>query len=85
MTWKQKHTQNSKYISLYMASLEYEILTYEQRLKLITEIGRLNLQNQFIDQMLVEDYHKDCMVHKVPQSSKISYNANSTKTNHRSH
>lgn len=55
-----------------MASLEHETLTYDQRLKLITEIGRLNLQNQWIDQMTVHDYHKDCLVHKVPQSSRVN-------------
>ncbi len=57
-----------------MASLELEQLTYDQRLKLATEIGRLNMQNQWINQMLVQDYHKDCMIHKVPQSSIINSN-----------
>ena len=56
---------------LYMASLEHETLTYEQRLKLATEIGRLNTQNQWIDNMTVVEYHQDCMVHKVPQTSSL--------------
>ena len=70
MNWKQKHSENSKCITRYMASLEHEQLTYDQRLKLVTEIGRLNMQNQSIEKMSVSDFHKDCMVHKVPQSSK---------------
>jgi hypothetical protein len=55
-----------------MASLEFETLTYDQRLNLATEIGRLNTENQRIDNMLVQDYVKDCMVFNLKQHSTIN-------------
>jgi len=58
MTNKQLHTKNNKLISLYMASMELEALTYNQRLKLATEIGRLQHMNQTIEAMTVETYYK---------------------------
>jgi hypothetical protein len=72
MTWKQKQSSNFKLIALYMASLELETLTYDQRLNLATEIGRLHTENQKIDNMLVQDYVKDCMVFNLKQQSIIN-------------
>lgn len=44
-----------------MAYLNHEttVIEYDARLKLVTEIGSLQLQNDWIDGMTVEDYHKD--------------------------
>lgn len=61
MTWKQQHTKNKRFIRLYMEYLACPTtkLSYDDSLKLITEIGRLKLQNDWIDNMTVEDYYKD--------------------------
>lgn len=42
-------------------------ITYDWRLKLVTEIGRLQLQNQHIDSMLVEDYYKEVYDYTLTQ------------------
>lgn len=54
MTYLKKHRNNIKQIRLYMSFLE-ECTDFDSRLKLITEIGRLNQQNQAIDQMSYEE------------------------------
>lgn len=58
MTWKQKYSENKKLIMLYDAFLMNAPIDYDNRLKLITEIGRLNQQNKTIEQMPVVQFHK---------------------------
>ena len=75
MTNKQLHTKNNKLISLYMASMELEALTYNQRLKLATEIGRLQYMNQTIEAMTVETYYKPAneYTYKTPSFLNVTY------------
>lgn len=43
--------------------------TYEWRLKLVTEIGRLQLQNEAIDAMTVEDYYKEIIDYSIKKTA----------------
>lgn len=54
-----------------MAFLSHESteLSYESRLKLVTEIGRLNLQNNQIEAMTVEEYYKQVHHYNVKITS----------------
>lgn len=71
MTWKQLHTTNTKLIKGYMDYLidETTQLTYDQRLKLVTEIGKLQLQINQIEGMLVEDYHKEIYTYTIKHTA----------------
>lgn len=51
-----------------MAFLE-EVEDFDSRLKLITEIGRLNTQNNQIDKMSFEDIQQDCNDYTVEVSA----------------
>ena len=44
---------------LYDSYLSVAELSFDSRLKLITEIGRLNQQNKYVEQMPVSEFHKD--------------------------
>lgn len=50
MTYRNKYNQNKRLLRLYVDFLP-ECTTYEDRLKLSTEIGRLNEQNKVIEKM----------------------------------
>lgn len=64
MTWKQKYGQNKKLMALYDAFLP-ECSEYKDRLKIMTELGRLNTQNIKIRQMKVEQYEEDCYDYEI--------------------
>lgn len=57
MTYARKHKENTRLIAGYMAFLS-ECSTYDQRLKLISEIARLHHQNQQIKQMEYQEVQK---------------------------
>lgn len=59
MTWKQKYNENKKLIKLYDDFLVAVSVSFDDRLKLVTEIGRLNEQNKMIEQMPVARFHQD--------------------------
>ena len=56
--WQHKQKQNTDLIKRYVAFLP-EAASFEDQLKLSTEIGRLNTQNIAIDNMTVKDYKDD--------------------------
>lgn len=58
MTFLQKHKENQKLIQNYMDYLP-ECTDYNSRLKLCTEIARLNAQNNAIDKMSFEQAKQD--------------------------
>jgi len=68
MTYQQKLRENNRLLENYVAFLP-ECTTYEQRLKLSSEIGRLNDQNKQIEQMEYQYTKKDI------SDSKINVNA----------
>ncbi|MDB4157950.1 hypothetical protein N9609_00515 [bacterium] len=59
MTYKQKYSENKKLIKLYDDFLMAISISLEDRLKLITEIARLHIQNKKIEEMPVGDFHSD--------------------------
>lgn len=58
MKWTAKHKENTKLLANYVAFLD-ECTDYDQRLKLCTEIARLNAQNNAIDKMSFEQAKQD--------------------------
>lgn len=58
MTFKSKYNENRRLLQGYVAYLDH-CTTYEQKLKLSTEIGRLQTQNEHIKKMSVEDFEQD--------------------------
>lgn len=50
MTYQTKYNENKRLLGLYVNFLP-ECTTYDDRLKLSTEIGRLNEQNKAIEKM----------------------------------
>lgn len=58
MTYKQKYNENKKLIKNYIKCLDY-CKDFDSRLKLITEIGRLNQQNKAIEKMTFEEVKRD--------------------------
>jgi len=58
INWQDKQEENTSLIKGYIDFLP-EVTNYDERLKLMTEIGRLNNQNKKINQMTVEDYKKE--------------------------
>ncbi|WP_136464925.1 hypothetical protein [Flagellimonas onchidii] len=63
MTWKEKYSENKKLIALYDSYLAVAELTFDSRLRPMTEIGRLSRQNKYIGQMPVSEFHKDANDH----------------------
>lgn len=64
MTHLHKHKENTKLILRYMAFLD-ECKTLDSRLKLITEIGRLNEQNKAIDKMPLEETKQNIVEYTI--------------------
>ena len=58
MTYEAKYKENKRLLAAFVEYLEH-CPTYEQKLKLSTEIGRLNRQNQRIEKMEFADTKKD--------------------------
>lgn len=67
MNWQQLHTKNEDTIQSYMTYLFHPDtqLSAESRLKLITEIGRLKLQNELIEGMTLEDYYQKVLEYHI--------------------
>ena len=59
MTWKEKHIENKKLITLFLKE-EKITSNLTSRLKLISEIARLHKQNQYITTLSVLKYNTDC-------------------------
>ena len=68
MTYRQKLRENKRLLEGFVNFLP-ECTTYEQRLKLSSEIGRLNDQNKQIEQMEYQHTKKDI------SDSKLEINA----------
>lgn len=64
MTYEQKLRENKRLLESFVAFLS-ECTSYEQRLKLSSEIGRLNDQNKQIEKMEYQDTKKDISDYKV--------------------
>jgi hypothetical protein len=58
MTYQAKYKENKRLLEAFVAYLEH-CTSYEQKLKLSTEIGRLNEQNQQIEKMEFAHTKKD--------------------------
>lgn len=58
MTYAAKYRENKRLLEAFVQYLEY-CTTYEQKLKLSIEIGRLNEQNQQIEKMEFAATKKD--------------------------
>lgn len=56
MDWQKKHTENSYFIKLYLDYMQNTSLPYYQAIALMTEVGRLNTYNSYIENMYIEDY-----------------------------
>lgn len=68
MTHAAKYRQNKRLLQGYVEYLEH-CTTYEQRLKLSTEIGRLQSQNEAIKQMSVQDYEQQAHDYQIVMNS----------------
>ncbi|MCH4824275.1 hypothetical protein ML462_13955 [Gramella lutea] len=64
MTYEQKLRENKRLLENYVAFLS-ECTTYEDRLKLSSEIGRLNDQNKQIEKMEYQYTKKDISDTKI--------------------
>lgn len=64
MTWEEKFSENKILIALYDAFLP-ECSTYESRIDLMTEIGRLHTQNKRIEKMSVIQFKNDSHDHVI--------------------
>lgn len=76
MTYQQKYKENKKFLQLYVDFLP-ECTTYDERLKLSTEIGRLNEQNKQIEKMEFADTKKDISDYTIEVNA---YYENKTET-----
>jgi len=67
MNWQQLHIKNEDTIQSYMDYLFHPCtqLSHESRLKLVTEIGRLKLQNKLIEGMTLEDYYQPVLEYQI--------------------
>lgn len=70
MTYVRKHKENTRLIAGYMAFLS-ECSTYDQRLKLISEIARLHHQNKQIEQMEYQEVKKEMLVYFIKINSEL--------------
>jgi len=62
--WQKKQDQNIDLIKRYNAFLMH-VKIFEDRIKLISEIGRLHAQNQYINTMTVQNYKEDCLDYSI--------------------
>ena len=64
MTYASKYRQNKRLLAAYVNWLEH-CTNYEQKLKLSTEIGRLNEQNRMIEHMAYFETQKEIIEYTI--------------------
>jgi len=72
MTSQSKHHENKRLLKEYVSFLE-ECTTYDQKLKLSSEIGRLNSQNKRIEKMSFEDIQIDISNYTIEVNAQLKY------------
>lgn len=80
MTHAKKHKENTKLLANYVAFLD-ECTDYDQRLKLCTEIARLNTQNNAIDKMSFEQAKQDSYEYTIEVNAILPAKADKTLKN----
>lgn len=70
MTFRQKYKENQKLMQAYDSFLP-EVDNYDDRLRLMTEIGRLHKQNKEIEQMPFSEVKNDILEYNIEVKSTL--------------
>jgi len=71
MTYKQKLKENTMLIALFDSYLMKIEHSFDDRLKLTTEIGRLNTQNQEILNQKISEFNNDINDYTIDVNSEV--------------